>query len=708
MSKPTDLVQGTLDLLILKTIALEPMHGWAIAQRIRQMSGEVLQVGQGALYPSLHKLEQNGWISAEWAVSENNRRAKYYTLTKAGRKALEQEAAQWERLVGGDFADCPDGLIGEIAMRWTSIFRLRLRSLFSRKRVEAELDEELRYHLERQMEEGIAAGMTHEDAHYAALQSIKDIEQRKEECRDMRGTRWVEDFTNDLRYGSRQFLKHKGFFAIAAVTLALGIGANTAIFSAVNGVLLRPFPYRNPERLASVWCAEPSNGIPKMECSLPDLREIAARNHSFETVASYYSDDINLTGGMPERVPGVYASANLFSLLGVSPALGRTFTNVRRDFWQQPCRGSQRCALARTFRGQSEAIGSIIRLNGVPYRVIGVMRPDFQFPNESARLWIPLSFAPNDSMATRDNHFINAHCAIETGRQHSSVESRCTGDWTPIGARVQRQCGSESGCIGVFEFCCGRCSPDTADPAGSCGNCSVDRLRECRESALGKSFGSNARAFCESSAGREPGTADSAVVERKCSARQERERCLGLALAGLAGTTDPDIWPRRHPPTSDIQIESPVLIFAAGITLASVVLFGLAPAMGLARVQVSEALREGGRSLTAGSRTSRFRDVLVVIEITLSLVLVIGAGLLLQTLRRLQSVDPGFKPENVLTMSVTLPAAKYPETEPAKAAQFFNELTKRLERVPGVKSAGASTAMPIADWGGWGKYFTHR
>ena len=171
-------------------------------------------------------------------------------------------------------------------MRAASRLRLKLRSLFARRRMEQELDEELRYHVERQVEEGIAAGMTSEEARYAALRSIKDIEQRKEECRDMRGIGWVEDFVSDLQYASRQLLKNKSFFAIAAVTLALGIGANTAIFSAVNTVLLRPFPYRQADRLVDVWCTVAAKGIPKMGCALPDLREIATRNHSFEAVAN--------------------------------------------------------------------------------------------------------------------------------------------------------------------------------------------------------------------------------------------------------------------------------------------------------------------------------------------------------------------------------------------------------------------------------------
>lgn len=182
--------------------------------------------------------------------------------------------------------------------------------------------------------------------------------------------------------------------------------------------------------------------------------------------------------------------------------------------------------------------------------------------------------------------------------------------------------------------------------------------------------------------------------------------CLGAALSAwlvrLIRLLGPEDIPRIH----GVEIDSAVLIFTAVVAMLSAMLFGLIPALDLTRAKVSEALKRGGRSLTSGVRTMRWRDVLVIAEITLSLVLVVSAGLVLQSVRRLQEIDPGFKPDNVLTMSITLPPARYPDSDPAKLANFFDEVTKRLERVPGVRVTGASTSMPIADWGGWGKYFT--
>jgi putative ABC transport system permease protein len=570
--------------------------------------------------------------------------------------------------------------------------------------VEQDLDEELRYHLERQVAEGITAGMTSEDARYAALQSIRDIEQRKEECRDMRETRWLEDLVSDCRYGLRQLFKNKGFFAIATLTLALGIGANTAIFSAVNSVLLRPFPYRHSEQLMSLWCSEPSNGIPQMGCSLPDLREIAARNHSFEAVANYYPDDVNITRGTPERLTAIYGSANLFSLLGVNPALGRTFTKPEEIFGKNHVVLLSDALWRERFASRPDAIGATISLNGEPYSVIGVMPPDFQFPSESARLWLPMSFAPNDNMATRDNHFIASVARLRPGV--NIAQSRA--DVQAIARQLAHEF-SENAVVAAdasdyLSSVVGDVRPVLLILLGAVGIVLLIACVNVANLLLARASGQlrelSVRAALGASRGRliRQLLSESALLGISGA-------CLGVALGAwlvrLIRTFGPEEIPRLH----GIEIEAPVLVFAAVVTLASVVFCGLAPAMGLARMQVSDALKEGGRSLTVGSQTRRLRDFLVIAEITLSLVLVIGAGLLLQTLRRLQHVDPGFKPENVLGMSITLPPSKYPESDPFKAAQFFDELTKRLERLPGVKSAGASTAVPIVG-STWGKYFT--
>lgn len=608
-------------------------------------------------------------------------------------------------LVRGDLADCAGGVMRGNWNALDSHTSLRLRSLFFFRKVEQELDEELRYHLERQIDEGIASGLRPDEARHAALQSIVGIEQRKEECRDNRGTRWVEDFGKDLQYASRQFSKNKGFFVLAAATLAIGIGANTAIFSAVNSVLLRPFPYRDAERLVSVLCAEPSNGIPQMGCSLPDLQEIAARNHSFEAVAKYYWGDINILGGTPEKVSGVYVSADVFSLLGVKPMLGRTFLPSEEIFGRNRVVILSDALWRERFAGMPSAIGSTIRLNSQLFNVIGVMPRDFQFPASDAKLWMPLSFAPNDNMASRGNHFINAIARLRPGITVRQANTDVHSIARELQHQFSQNAGVEADASEYLSSVVGDVRPALLILLGAvsivlliaCVN--VANLLLSRASARQREL--SVRAALGASSGRliRQLLSESALLGTVGA-------CLGVMLSAGIVRLILTFGPADIPRLRNVPIDATVFVFAAAVTLLSVLIFSLIPATNLARIQVGEALKDGGRSLSDSARTMRSRDVLVIIEITLSLVLLISAGLLLESFRQLRRVDPGFNPKNVLTMSVTLPASKYPETQPAQIARFYDELTKRIERLPGVKAAGASTALPIADQGGWGKYFT--
>ena len=590
-------------------------------------------------------------------------------------------------------------------MRAVSILRLRWRSLFARQRVERELDEELRYHLERQIDEAIAAGLPPDEARRAAFRSMADLEVRKEECRDMRGTRWLDEFASDLRYAFRQLSKQKSFFTIAALTLALGIGANTAIFSAVNAVLLRPLPYPHSERLASVWCAVPSKGVPRMGCALPDLDAIAARNHSFDAFARYYFADINIADGTPERTTALYASATLFPLLGARPALGRTFERSEEVF------GSHRVVVLsdslwrERFAGSAGAISSVIHLDGQPYTVIGVMPPDFQFPNPSVRLWLPMSFAPKDDMATRDNHFIWA-----IARRRGGVTILKSGaDVQSIAGRLEREFPQNAGIgAGASDYLASVTGDVRPALLILLGAVAVVLLIACVNVAnllLARASGRQRELSIRTALGAGRGRVLRQLLTEG-ALLGVAGACLGLALSAWLVRLIQRFGPEDIPRMQNIGMDAKVLAFTGAATLASILLFAVAPAMNLARLQVSEALKEGGRSVTGSLRTSRSRDALVVVEVALSLVLVAGAGLLLATLRRLHAVDPGLQPSNVLTMSVTLPQNKYPDSEPVKAAHFFDELARRLARLPGVKSAAASTALPITGWGGWGRFFT--
>ncbi len=582
---------------------------------------------------------------------------------------------------------------------------LRIRAVLFRGRVERELQEELNAHLDMQTLHGIRGGSSAEEARRAALVVFGGTAQVAEQCRDQRGTRCVEDFAKDLAYAARQFRKTPGFFFVAAMTLAIGIGATTAMFSAVYGVLLRPFPYSEPDRLAAIWCSEPSKGGPRLGCALPDLQEIASRNRSFTALAGYYYRDFNITSGTPERIRGQSVSAGLFPLLGVSPALGRTFSSEEETFGRHRVVVLSDALWRRRFGARASAIGEFIRLNGELHAIVGVMPPGFQFPDRFAELWAPLSFAVNDSMGTRNNHFISA---VARQRPGVTVE-RARSDVQAIARQLQKEFTENTGLNADVEdytsSVIGDVRPGLRILFGAVGILLLIACVNVANLLLSKASARQRELSIRAALGASRGRLVRQLVTESALLGMVGA-CLDLALSiGLVHLIR-TLGPASIPRIRSIGIEASTLVFATVVTLFSVLVFGLAPALNLARTQVSDSLRQGGRSLTSGARTGRSRNTLVVAEITLSLVLVVGAGLLVRTVQRLAGIDPGFEPDNILTMSVTLPPEQYPEAEAGKTTRFFDELTSRLAQIPGVRAVAASTAMPIANWGGWGKYFT--
>lgn len=582
---------------------------------------------------------------------------------------------------------------------------LRLKALFFHGRVESDLAEELRAHIEMETAKGIRAGLSPDEAHRAARISFGGAVHVAERCRDERGITWFEDFVKDLSYACRQCLRQKSFFVVAALTLALGIGATTAIFSAVNGVLLRPLPYRSPERVVNVWSSIPSKGIPQMGFALPDLEAVSARNHSFESVAGFFSGDVAIVGETPLRIQAIYADANLFSLLGANAALGRTFSKSEQSFGKHYVAVLSDSLWRNRFGARPGVIGETARLSGKVYTIIGVMRPSFQFPNPEVQLWLPLSFAPKDNWATRNNHYISAIARLKDGvsLQRASV------DVLTIARNLQHEFAENVGIEGGTSDYVTSVVGDVRSPllillaaVGlvlliACVN--VANLFLARASARQREFSVRTAL----GAGR---------------ARLVRQLLTEAALLGSIGAgfgIALSAWlvrlmrifgPGEISRLQDITIDMRVLVFTAALTLVCVLLFGLAPVIRLSRLEISGALKEGGRSLTTSRLTGRYRDLLAVAQVTFALVLVIGAGLLLRSLYSLRHVDPGFRAENVLTLSLALPDTTYPDSNSAKIERFFDDLNQKLERISGVKAAGASTSLPIANVGGWGKNFT--
>jgi putative ABC transport system permease protein len=562
--------------------------------------------------------------------------------------------------------------------------------------MERELDEELRFHLEREMEQNRARGMDAGEARRAALVSFGGVERVKEECRDVRGGRWIDTVRQDLRYGFRLLWQKPGFTVMAVLALALGIGANTAIFSVVNGVLLRPLPYAQPDRLALIWTAATDNRTQEGSSSYPDIADWRAENHVFEDVASFRGIGFNLTGvGEPERIDGAYVSANFFSLLRVSPRLGRSF----RPEEDRP--GGERVVLLshglwqRRFGGDPKIVGQILTLNGQGFNVVGVLPPDFSFPFaiQKAELWSTIA--------------LEAGNLQERGARTTAVLARLKPGITPAQAQADLDTISErlavqssdtnatrrAYLVELQEQLVGKIRPALWVLLGAVGfvlliGCSnVANLLLARAAARQKEIA--IRLALGASRGR--------VVRQLLteSALLAALACIvGLLLAAWVLDLLIALGPSDLPNLNAIQIDGRVLGFTLLVSLATALIFGLAPALKATRPELTGTLKDGGRGATAGPGRQRLRGLLVVSEMALALILLISAGLLLKSFRRLTNVQPGFDPANVLSLRFSLPQNKYKED--FQRIAFVEQVLERVRALPGVKSAAFVTPAPFS------------
>ncbi len=525
----------------------------------------------------------------------------------------------------------------------------------------------------------------------------------------------MQTLWQDLRFSMRTLLKRPGFTLVAIVTLALGIGANTAIFSVVDAVLLRPLPYPEAGRLVFLWSTARSQSASAFGSALPDYREWRDQNRTLDGLAGFYYGDFNLstTGGEPERVQGAYITHNLFNVLQVSPAFGRLFTPEEDQF------GRHRVVLLghdlwqRRFGGERAVVGREIKLGGESFTVAGVMPQGLPFFDNTPEvaLWTPIAFAPGDSMDTRNNHFVNLVGRVKPGVTIQQAQD----DASTIARRMEEQYPENKGLgasiVPVQEQLTGDSRTALLVLLGAvafvllvaCVN--VANLMLARAAARERELA--IRASLGASRGR--------------ILRQMMIECLPLGLMGGALGVLLAVWgidllsallPTTLPRYNEIGVNGRVLAFTFALALITVLLFGLLPALQAVKADVSATLSEGGRSGAGGSRQGRLRRVLVVAEVALALVLLIGAGLMVRSFIKLRQVDVGFTARNVLTLRVPLPEAKYPipinasdPREPAGLA-FYEQLLARVEALPGVKAATAGSILPLGAGIGWGKFFS--
>ena len=504
---------------------------------------------------------------------------------------------------------------------------------------------------------------------------------------------WLADLLHDLRYAVRLQRKNPGFTIVAVIALALGIGANTAIFSVVNTVLLRPLPYKDPERLVMVWEDASRHGYPRDTPAAANYVDWRDQNQVFESMAAIADTSFNLTGaGDPERLEGRRVSANLFPLLGVDPQIGRVFTAAE----DQP--GAQRVVLLsyalwqRRFGGDPNIVGRALTLNGESHVVVGVMPARFQLPSSDDQAWVPIAFTQQET-GNRGRHYLQVLARLKPGVSLTQAQS----EMSTIAARLQQQYPQFNTELGAAvqplqEHLVGDIKPALLILLGAVG---LVLLIACANVA---------NLLLARAAVRQKEIA----VRVALGARRWRlirqfltESVLLSTLGGLVGLAIAygglvllkAFIPENISQAREISIDLKVLGFTFLVSVVTGVVFGLAPAVQAARFNQIDTLKEGGRDAATGGGGKVLRGLLVTAEVAISLVLLIGAGLLINSFLRLRNVDPGFRPDNLLTMKIVLPEPKYAEIE--RRSAFYTDLIQRVQSLAGVRSAAVTTNLPL-------------
>src|SRR5213595_399978 len=574
---------------------------------------------------------------------------------------------------------------------------------------EAEIVEELSQHLEQEYERAVSGGASEELARRQVLEQLNASELLGRELKHVEGrvsqkpvapgaqskANLFGDLTQDIRYALRVLAKNPAFTIIAVIALALGIGANSAIFSVINAVLLRPLPFKHPEQLVMVWENAAHLCFPRNTTSPANFLDWQKQAQSFTGMAAMAERSFNLTGvGEPERLEGRRVSANLFELLGVPALHGRTF--VPED--DKP--GTHVVLLSyplwqRRFGSDPAVIGRALTLNGESYTVVGVMPRLVQLPgyeNRNDQLWVPIAF-PSEEAAQRGNHFLEIVARLKPGVTLKQAQA----EMETISARLAQQYPDYNTRIGavvvpLHEQVVGDIKPALLVLLGAVGfvlliacanvanlllaRAAVRQKEIALRPALGASRSRLTRQF---------------LTESVLLAMFGAGLGLLLALGGIRILKT--FIPATISQVQTINIDARALIFTAFVAIVTGIAFGLAPALQASHLNLNDTLKEGGRDTGGGSKGNRLRSVLVIGEVAVSFVLLIGAGLLINSFFHLRNLEPGFRADHLLTMKVDLSEVKYPDRD--RRATFFDEVIRRVRALPGARSAAVAGNLPL-------------
>ena len=576
----------------------------------------------------------------------------------------------------------------------------RLRSLFRRETVETELNDEMRFHFQHLVEKNMQSGLSRDEAIRRAQLVFGGVDQVKEECRDARGVDFIEALLHDIRFGVRVLLRSPGFSLVAVLTLALGIGANTAIFSVVNAVLLRPLAYRDSPSLVNIWGKLEQQGLPLLPTSEPEYWDLLEHNESFSQIAAYSpGGNANLTraDARPLHVTEAGATASLFPLLGVTPVLGRTFAPDE----DQP--GHSHFVLLsyalwqNQFGGDPNIVSQSIHLDGEVYSVLGVLPKQFSLGGKQD-LWVPLGLdhaKPQD----RGSHYLPVVARLKPGVTAAQASGTLVRFADYLRRTYPANYGNSQKSFDVFmvpmkEQLTGRLRPALLVLLGAVA---FVLLIACANVA-------NLQLAHASSREKELAVRTAMGAGRPRLVRQLLTESLLLGLAGGLLGLVLAYWgvaalralaPPNTPRLDEVRLDWVVLAFTFGVSLLTGLFFGLAPAWHVARTDLRETLNESGRGASASAATRRLRAALVVSELAVAVVLLVGAGLLIRSFDHLLSVSPGFQTQRVLTVELSLPDKIYPDGAPVR--NFFAQLLARMNTLPGIQSAGAVSEMPLTN-----------
>ncbi len=580
-----------------------------------------------------------------------------------------------------------------------------LRALAHRSRAERELDEELRYHVEQQTDQNIRLGMRPEEAHDAARKAFGGMEQSKERSRDARGLRWVDESRQDLRYGARMLWKKPGFTFIAVLALALGIGACTAIFSIVHTVLLRPLPFAQQEQLVVLWKKDTTSNNPFVELALAEVRDWQGQSRSFTGLAAMpttvYGYGYVLTGrGEPVQLESAKVTGSFFSLLGVQPAYGRIF-NESDDQVNGPkvVILSDRIWRER-FSSDPNIIGQSITLTEEAFTVIGVMPAIFEYP-QGVDLWLPIRTTTAPRIAeSRGASFLQVVGRLSPGVTITQAEVELNTIISRLAAQYPQTEASGHRVVitSLATHLLGDARPALWLLLAATGlllliaTANIANLMLARASARRREFAVRA----------------ALGAGRLRLVRQLLSESLILAFCGGAGGVPLAYWlikllaqaaPADVPRIEGAGLNVIVLLFSLVVTLLTGILFGLVPALTVSRLNLNQTLNEGASKISSERSGLRTRSALVIAEVAVTVILLIGATLILRSFVNLSNVNLGFDPHNVLTMHLRAQGSRYGRPEARR--EFYRQLIERLEAQPGVAAASAVLIRPMEGAVGW-------